>query len=155
MPSHAPKALARAGIAVLPLVVLLAVAQPAAACAIVVPDGVTEEELFKKHARRAYAAIVGRLVAIRPVGPQGEAFPNIPRANFLYRVERVYKGRRGLRRGRVVAVRSPRHNYQCGLPGPIGKRFGLLLHRRRTHPPWRADMFDAVSPRELRAAIRG
>jgi hypothetical protein len=155
MASRARRALVRAGIAVLPLVVLLVVAQPAAACAIVLPDGVTEEERFRKDLRRTYAAIVGRLIEVRPVGPQEEVFPNVPRADFLYRVERVYKGKRGLRRGRVVTVRSWRHEHMCGLPDRIGRRYGLLLHRRRGHPRWRADLFDWYSPRRLRAAFRG
>ncbi len=154
MPSRAPRTFARAGIALLPLLLLLGVAQPAAACAIVLPDGVTEEERFRKDLRRTYAAIVGRLIEVRPVGPQEETFPNVPRADFRYRVERVYKGRRGLRRGRVVTVRSVRHESMCGLPARVGRRYGLLLHRRRTRPPWRASLFDAMSPRELREAAR-
>ncbi len=153
MPSLARRALVRAGLAVLPLVVLLGVVQPAAACSIALPDGVTEEELFRKEVRRTYAAIIGRLIEVRPLGPPDASLA--PRADFRYRVERVYKGKRGLRRGRVVTVRSWRHESTCGLPGRIGRRYGLLLHRRGTHPPWRAGLGDAVSPRELRAAIRG
>ncbi len=70
MPSRARRVLARAGIAVLPLVALFAMAQPAAACSGAVPDGVTEEQLLRKDLRHAYAAIVGRLIEVRPVGPQ-------------------------------------------------------------------------------------
>ncbi len=54
--------------------------------------------------RRAYAAIIGRLIEVRPLGPPDASLA--PRADFRYRVERVYKGKRGLRRGRVVTVRS-------------------------------------------------
>ena len=150
MASPARSALARAGIALLALVVLLGVAQPAAACSSVLPEGTTVEELQRKDYRRAYAAIVGRLVEVRPVGsPDAEGGP----ADFRYRVERVYKGRR-LRRGRTVTVRSVRDEAACGLPGDVGRRYGLLLHRRRGRPAWKAGLFDAVSPRELRAAAR-
>ena len=152
MTSRARRALAGAGIAVLALAVLLGVAQPAAACSRALPEGTTVDELHRQDLRRAYAAIVGRLIEVRPVGPQEETFPNVPRADFRYRVERVYKGRRGLRRGRVVTVRGVRHESMCGLPDGVGRRYGLLLHRRRTRPPWRAGLFDAMSPRELREA---
>ena len=151
MASRAGSALARTGIALLVLVVLLAVAQPAAACSRGVPEGTTVDELHRKDYRRAYAAIVGRLIEVRPVGSPGAE--NGP-ADFRYRIERVYKGRRGLRRGRVVTVRSVRQESMCGLPGGVGRRYGLLLHRRRTRPPWRAGLFDAMSPRELREAAR-
>src|SRR5918998_1193296 len=147
MASSAGSALARTGIALLVLVVLLAVAQPAAACSRGVPEGTTVEELQRKDYRRAYAAIVGRLIEVRPVGsPDAEYGP----ADFRYRVERVYKGMRRLRRGRVVTVRSERSEAACGLPAETGRRYGLLLYRRRTRPPWRAGLFDAMSPRELR-----
>ena len=152
MTSHARSALAGAGIVLLALVVLLGVAQPAAACSRALPEGTTVDELHRKDYRRAYAAIVGRLIEVRPVGPQEEIFPNVPSADFRYRVERVYKGRRGLRRGRVVTVRGGRHESMCGLPDRVGRRYGLLLPRRRTRPPWRAGLFDAMSPRELRGA---
>ena len=154
MASRAWRALVRVGIAVLAVVVLLVVAQPAAACSRALPEGTTVDELHRQDLRRAYAAIVGRLIEVRPVGPQEETFPNVPRADFRYRVERVYKGRRGLRRGRVVTVRGVRHESMCGLPDGVGRRYGLLLHRRRTRPPWRAGLFDAMSPRELREAAR-
>ena len=94
--------LAPAGIAVLALVALLGVAQPAAACSIGVPEGMTWDEVNRKELRRAYGAVVGRLIEVRPVGPTGAGGP----ADFRYRVERVYKGGRGLRRGRMVTVRS-------------------------------------------------
>ncbi len=151
MRSRARRVLARVGIAVLALVVLLGVAQPAAACSYGLPDGTTVDELQRKEYRRADAAIVGRLIEVRPVGsPGAETGP----ADFRYRVERVYKGGRRLRRGRVVTVRAERSEAACGLPSRIGRRYGLLLHRRRGRPPWRAGLFDAMSPRELREAAR-
>ena len=151
MASRARSALAGAGITLLALLVLLGVAQPAAACSTILPEGKTVEDLNRKEYRRAYAAIVGRLVEVRPVGSPGAA--NGP-ADFRYRIERVYKGGRRLRRGRVVTVRSERSEAACGLPAQTGRRYGLLLYRRRTRPPWRAGLFDAMSPRELREAAR-
>ncbi len=151
MVSQARRTLARAGIAVLALVVLLAVAQPAAACTFGLPEGTTVDELQRKDYRRADAAIVGRLLEVRPVGsPGAETGP----ADFRYRVERVYKGGRRLRRGRVATVRAERSEVACGLPSRIGRRYGLLLHRRKGRPPWTANLLDAMSPRELRQAAR-
>ena len=149
MTSHARSALAGTGIVLLALVVLLGVAQPAAACSRALPEGTTVNELHRKDYRRAYAAIVGRLIEVRPVGSPGAE--NGP-ADFRYRIERIYKGKRRLRRGRVVTVRSERSEAACGLPARTGRRYGLLLHRRRGRPPWRAGLFDAMSPRELREA---
>jgi hypothetical protein len=152
MASRAPSALAGAGIALLALLVLLGVARPAAACSRALPEGTTVEELNRKDYRRAYAAIVGRLIEVRLVGSPGAE--NGP-ADFRYRVERVYKGGRRLRRGRVVTVRGERSGTAaCGLPAETDRRYGLLLHRRRTRPPWRAGLFDVMSPRELREAAR-
>ena len=75
-------------------------------------------------------------------------------ADFRYRVERVYKGGRRLRRGRVLTVRAERSEAACGLSARIGRRSGLLLRRRRGRPPWTADLFDEMTPRELRRAAR-
>lgn len=151
MASRARSALAGAGVALLALVALLGVAQPAAACSFALPEGTTVKELNRKNYRRADAAIVGRLIEVRPVGSPTAAYGL---ADFRYRVERVYKGKRRLRRGRVVTVRSERSEAACGLPAQTGRRYGLLLHRRRTRPPWRAGLFDVMSPRELRQAAR-
>jgi hypothetical protein len=148
MASGAQRALARAAIAIVALVVLLSVAQPATACSRFAPEN--PEEQLREDLRRADAAIVGRLIEVRPV--QSRRRYEI-RADFRYRVERVYKGRR-LGRGRTVTVRSVRDEAACGLPNDIGRRYGLLLHRRRGRPAWKASLFDAVSPRELRAAAR-
>ncbi len=73
--------------------------------------------------QRADAAIAGRLVK---VVPQSRL-----RAVYRYRVRRVYKGGIGLRRGRIVSVRSARSSTACGLPTRTGRRYGLLLSRKR------------------------
>jgi hypothetical protein len=71
--------------------------------------------------RRADAAIVGRLVK---VVPRGES-----RADFRYRVRRVYKKGPGIAPGRMISVRSAVDSAACGLPGKTGRRYGLLLVR--------------------------
>jgi hypothetical protein len=152
MASRARSELAGAGIALLALVVLLGVAQPAAACSYALPEGTTVKESIRNDYRRADAAIVGRLIEVRPVGsPDAEYGP----ADFRYRVEGVYKGGRRLRSGRVVTVRGlSAPQAACGLPAETGQRYGLLLHRRRTRPPWRASQSDVMLPRVLREAAR-
>lgn len=70
---------------------------------------------------RADAAIAGRLVEVVP--------RNHLRAVYRYRVQRVYKSGKGIRRGRVVAVQSARDSAACGLPARVGRRYGLLLSR--------------------------
>jgi hypothetical protein len=71
--------------------------------------------------RRADAAIVGRLVEVVP--------RNSLRADYRYRVQRVYKRGPGIRRERVISVESARDSAGCGLPGRTGRRYGLLLVR--------------------------
>lgn len=151
MASRARRALACAAITVVALVVLLGMARPAAACSMVLPEGTTMDELNRSNLRRADAAIIGRLIEVRPVGSPGAE--NGP-ADFRYRIERVFKGRRWLRRGRVVTVRAERSEAACGLPARTGRRSGLILHRRRGRPPWKAGLFDEMTPRELRRAAR-
>jgi hypothetical protein len=73
--------------------------------------------------QRADAAITGRLVE---VVPQSRL-----RAVYRYRVRRVYKSGTGIRRGRIVSVRSARSSTACGLPTRTGRRYGLLLSRQR------------------------
>ncbi|HEU4906470.1 MAG TPA: hypothetical protein VFT19_10210 [Solirubrobacterales bacterium] len=73
--------------------------------------------------KRADAAIAGRLVEVIP--------RSRVRAVYRYRVRRVYKRGAGLRRGRIVSVRSTRSSAACGLPKRKGRRYGLLLSRQR------------------------
>lgn len=93
--------------------------------------------------RSADGAFVGRLVKVRPVPRRGEA-------DFIYRVEAVYKGRRRLRRGRLVTVRSNRDTPACGLPDSVGRRYGLLLYRRKGEPRWSSGSCSLMSPRNMR-----
>ena len=71
--------------------------------------------------READGAFVGRLVAVRAVGDG-------PKADFIYRVGRVYKRGPGLRRGRRVSVRSIRFEVTCGLQSTKGELYALFVH---------------------------
>jgi hypothetical protein len=92
--------------------------------------------------RRADAAIVGKLVEVVPRGRLS--------ADFRYRVQHVYKRGWGIRRGRVISVRSARHSTACGLPRRTGHRFGLLLLRGEGR--WSSGLCGVVRPRQLAAA---
>lgn len=111
-----------------------------------------------KAMRQADAAIVGRLVEVVPRGRY--------RADYRYRVRRVYKHAPGIRRGRVISVRSATQSAACGLPSQIGRRYGLLLNAPPVvHPrdakrgagqgrPWLGGLCGVVAPRKLRSAAR-
>jgi hypothetical protein len=97
----------------------------------------------------ADAALVGRLLRVRRV--RSKRRYEI-RADFSYRIEAVYKGKRRLRRGRIVTVRSVRDEAACGLPGRVGRRYGLRLYRRKGRPHWSSDLCSLMSPRDMRLA---
>lgn len=94
--------------------------------------------------RQADAAIVGRLVE---VVPRSRA-----RADYRYRVRRVYRGAAAIERGDVISVRSARSTAACGLPrrqnSPVG--LFLLLDGRR----WTAGACSMIAPHQLRMATR-
>lgn len=99
----------------------------------------------------ADAAVVGRLLRVRTV--KSTRRYEI-RADFSYRIEAVYKGKRRLRRGRIVTVRSVRDTAACGLPGRVGRRYGLRLYRRKGRPRWSSGLCSLMSPRDMRLAGR-
>ncbi len=113
------------------------------------PVGDEEDPVQEARARIRLAdgAFVGRLVKVRPVPPRREA-------DFIYRVEAVYKGKRRLRRGRLVTVRSSRDGAACGLGGGVGSRYGLLLYRRKGEPRWSSGLCSIMSPRNMRLGAR-
>jgi len=94
-----------------------------------------------KAMRQADAAIVGELVRVVARGGL--------RADYRYRVQRVYKRGSGLRRGRVVSVRSTRRSAACGLPRRTGRSYGLLL--RRGERRWTSGLCGVFRPRLLGA----
>jgi hypothetical protein len=92
--------------------------------------------------RQADAAIVGKLVKVVPRGRV--------KADYRYRVQRVYKRGGGIRRGRVIAVRSARQSAACGLPHGIGRAFGLMLSRNGRR--WTGGLCGVFRPRHLHSA---
>jgi hypothetical protein len=94
--------------------------------------------------READAAIVGTLVGVVP--------RNRLRADYRYRVRRVYRGRGTVRRGEVISVGSARRAAACALPRRLDRRYGLFLTRRRGG--WVAGACSTVAPRRLWLAAR-
>jgi hypothetical protein len=95
--------------------------------------------------RQADAAIVGKLIEVVPRSGL--------RADYLYRVQHVYKPGRGIRRGRVISVRSTNQAAACGLPQHTGRRYGLLLGRGKGR--WTGGLCGVLAPRKLSPAYRG
>jgi hypothetical protein len=96
--------------------------------------------------QQADAALVGRLVKVVPRSPS--------RADYRYRVERVYRGGGEIGGGDVISVRSARSAAACALPRRLDRRYGLFLIRRLGH--WTAGACSTIAPRRLwLAAERG
>src|SRR3954447_12485647 len=93
----------------------------------------------------ADAAFVGRLLEVRPVSRRRDEL----RADFRYRIDRLYKGRR-LRGRRSVTVRSLSDEAACGLPDRVGRRYGLLLHKRKRRSGWSSGLCSLMRPRDMR-----
>ncbi len=120
----------------------------ACSCPTLAPGSTSADRLqwAQERISSADAAIVGRLIAVRPVGSRKILGP----ANFRYRIGRVYKGKRRLRRERIVTVRGGRATAACGLPDQVGRRYGLLLYRRKGRPRWRSDFCSLMSASDMR-----
>lgn len=99
----------------------------------------------QEQMRVADAAFVGRLIDVRPRRTLGEV-------NFRYRIGKAYKGKRRLRRGQIVTVRSARSTASCGLPDDVGGHYGLLLDRREGRPRWRSGLCSLMSARDAPGA---
>jgi hypothetical protein len=95
--------------------------------------------------RQADAAIVGKLIEVIP--------RNGLKADYLYRVQHVYKQGGGIRRGRAISVRSASQAAACGLPQRTGRRYGLLLGRGEGR--WTGGLCGVLAPRKLSPAYRG
>jgi hypothetical protein len=90
-----------------------------------------------KAMQQADAVIVGKLVRVVP--------RSRVKADYRYRVQRVYKRRAGIRRGRVISVRSARQSAACGLPHGVGRTFGLMLSRDGRR--WTSGLCGVFRPR--------
>lgn len=89
--------------------------------------------------QQADAAIVGSLVKVVP--------RNRARADYRYRVRRVYRGARTIERGDVISVRSTRSIAACGLPRRQDSPVGLFL--RLDGRRWTASVCSMIAPRRL------
>lgn len=121
-------------------------AEVAGACSCAPVPGATPADRAKERMSSAGAAVVGRLIEVRPVGSRRILGP----ADFRYRIGQVYKGKRRLRRGRIVTVRAGRATVACGLPDEVGRRYGLLLYQRKRRPRWRSGLCSLMSARDMR-----
>jgi hypothetical protein len=92
----------------------------------------------------ADAALVGRLVEVRPHGRF--------QADYRYEVGRVYRGP-NIEQGQMLTVRSGRRAAACALPRRLGHRYGLFLTRARGH--WFGGICGVIEPRRLRHAAQG
>ena len=90
--------------------------------------------------RRSDAAIVGRLVKVVSRGSM--------RADYRYRVRRVYRGASMLGRGDTISVRSARRAAACGLPHRQDRPIGLFL-LRDPYGHWTAGICSTIAPRRL------
>jgi len=93
---------------------------------------------------RADAAIAGDLIEVVPRGGY--------RADYRYRVQRVFKGGQGIRPGRTITVRSSRQSAACGLPTETDRFYGLLLVRGEGR--WNGGLCGVIEPRLLESASR-
>jgi hypothetical protein len=91
------------------------------------------------------AAIVGRLVAVRPHGRL--------HADYRYEVQRVYRGGEMIEGGQMLTVRSARRASACALPRRLDHRYGLFLVRDRGH--WFGGICGVIEPRRLWHAAQG
>ena len=123
-------------------------AEGAGACSCRAPASGDPLQWAQQRMSSADAAVVGRLIEVRPVGSRRVLGP----ADFRYRIGQVYKGQRRLQRGRIVTVRGGRATVACGLPDEVGRRYGLLLYRREGRPRWRSGFCDLMSASDMRLA---
>jgi hypothetical protein len=95
---------------------------------------------------RSDAAIVGQLVEVAPRSRS--------RADYRYRVQRVYRGAKTIERGETISVRSSRGSAACGLPRRQDRPVGLFLLLDGGR--WTAGVCSMISPQRLwEAAKRG
>jgi hypothetical protein len=105
---------------------------------------------IRAHAaiREADAAINAQLIEVRSTD---ESNPNAD-LKFVYRVLRVFKGAPGRERGDTLAIRVDGGS-SCAPPDNKGRRYGLLLDRRKKRLT--ASLCSVVSPKKLRRAAEG
>lgn len=90
--------------------------------------------------RHSRAALTAKLVSKAPVD---EA-----RADFTYKLTAVWKGPDRLEEGGGLTIRTYRYEASCGLPGRVGKRYGLFLYRAQGKLT--SSLCGVISPRRMR-----
>lgn len=109
----------------------------AQACSCVQPDA--------EFVRRSEGAVIARLVEVTPVA-------GVPgRADYDYRIQRVFKAKRRIEVGQLLSVRSWLGEAGCGLPQNLDRRYGLFLGRRAQR--WTSNLCLVVGPAEMKRLI--
>jgi Tissue inhibitor of metalloproteinase len=93
----------------------------------------------RESLRQSDAAIVGRLVEVRPRGRL--------HAEYRYEVQRVYRGPSTIEPGQMLGVQSARRAAACALPRRLGHRYGLFL--ARADGRWFSGICGVIEPRRL------
>jgi hypothetical protein len=101
-------------------------------------------KLTAKSVKKADAAAVMRLEVVDETGG-GSYEEGSGRAAFTYTVGKVFSGK--LEKGDAVTIESNTSSAACGLPKREGRRYGLLLDRRRGE--WRSGLCSSTTPRRL------
>jgi hypothetical protein len=125
---------------------LLALAEQASALSCLEPK---PEEQF----RTAEAAIVGRLLEIRPTSPPPEPGHNYYgpiSAEFRWRVDEVHKGFEWFRPGDVITVDGMYYGPRLPPPEPPAEELGAVLRLFEGHWIWGGMMCDWISVADLR-----
>jgi hypothetical protein len=105
----------------------------------------------KRQFRQSDAAVIARLVDRIPRTDGGGEVVGPGSSDFVYRVKRVFKGKRRLDRGDKLTIRSSNDGASCGLP-KRERRYGLFLERVKRR--YTASLCSVVSPRKMRRAAR-
>ena len=95
---------------------------------------------WSKVFRNSPGAVTARL--------ESKTSVNQIRADFTYRLTAVWKGPDRLEEGGSITMRTYKSEASCGLPGRVGKRYGLFLYR--AHGKLTSNLCLVVSPRRMR-----
>lgn len=107
-------------------------------------------QLTPKSVDRADAAAVMRLDSVETTddGTDGE-ISGPGRADYTYEVRDVLAGRGRLETGQIVTIESPTDGAACGLESRKGRKYGLLLDRRKGSE-WTSSLCSTTSLKHLR-----
>lgn len=111
-------------------------AQDALACSCA--GGISMKERF----RASDGAVVATLDSIEEVNDQ--------RAIHHYTIVAAYKGRRELKAGDPLEIKTATSGAACGLPRQIGKDYGLFLYETRRG--WTSNLCSVVSAEKMHRA---